>query len=450
VTKVLPRAKHFSEVEKRYVMATPGSRDLFAQASQVLPGGVSRGSLAAKPHPVYIERAEGKQLIDVDGNVLIDFWNGASSLPLGHNHPAIAAAVADQVARGVSFGAMSKLEVDFAQLLAEQIPSMEQSRLTMSGTEATMFAIRVARAYTGRPKFARMEGSFHGTHDMMSSGWGVALGGIWPDTVDNPVATGVSRRVREEVVFIPFNDLQASRKLVEANAHDLAAIIVEPFLGSGGGIAADPEYLWGLRSICDAHGIVLIFDEMISLGLAKGGAQAFYGVLPDMTTGGKLLGGGMPLGVFGGKRSVMALLAPVDDCPPNVLHTGTWNGHATCVAAGLAQLQTLTDDHYQYLHHIGDRLRIGARKIAADLGVALQVTGIGHFSAFHFNNKPIHTFADTRSDDVRRLQRLALAMLSRGFYMFGGRTNLSTSLTEDDIDRFLEELQPAMVESAGG
>jgi glutamate-1-semialdehyde 2,1-aminomutase len=310
-----------------------------------------------------------------------------------------------------------------------------------------MFAVRLARAFTGRFKFARMEGSYHGTHDMMCSGWGVGLGGTWPGMEDHRVATGVPLRVRDEVVFMPFNDLAACRDVVAANAGELAALIVEPFMGSGGGIVADPEFLQGLRALCDANGILLIFDEMISLGLAPGGAQGYYDVVPDLTTGGKLLGGGMPMGMFGGRADIMAFLEPFDLAPPVVLHTGTWNGHATCVAAGLAQLQTLGEEHYQYLHCVGDRLRNGVRCLAGDLRVPLQTTGVGHLSAFHFNEGPIRSFADTRRDDVGRMRRVALAMLTRGFHMFGGRTNLATPLTEQDIDRFIAELEVAITEA---
>lgn len=444
----LPTAETFDDVERRYIAATPRSRQLFEQARQLIPAGVSRGSLPAKPHPIFIERAEGKHLVDVDGNVLVDFWYGASSLPLGHNHPAIEAAVANQVARGLGFGEMSAAEVAFAQELSRRVPSIERSRLVMSGTEATMFAVRLARAYTGRTLFGRMEGSYHGSHDMMCSGWGVALGGLWPGTDDDPVANGVPIRSRDEVVFMPFNDLEACTRVVEEKSSDLAALIVEPFMGSGGGIVAERSFLHGLRALCDKHGIVLIFDEMISIGLARGGAQEFYGVVPDLTTGGKLLGGGMPMGMFGGRADIMALLEPRGGPPPPVLHTGTWNGHATCVAAGLAQLQTLASEHYDYLHRLGDRLRTGVGRLAADRHLPLQASGVGHFSAFHFNDRPIRTFADTRTDDVQRMQRVALAMLTRGFHMFGGRTNLSTALSEDDIDDFVCALGSA-IEEAG-
>jgi glutamate-1-semialdehyde 2,1-aminomutase len=445
-TTTMPAARRFAEVEQRYRDATPISRALFEEAQGLMPAGVSRGSLSTMHHPIFIERADGKYLVDVDGNVLVDFWYGASSMPLGHNHPAIVGAVTDQVSRGIGFGAMSAGEVTFARLLAERVPSIERSRLTMSGTEATMFAVRLARAYTGRIKFARMEGSYHGTHDMMCSGWGAALGGVWPGTEDDPVATGVPQWVRDDVVFLPFNDLGACTRVVDANADDLAALVVEPFMGSGGGIVAEPGFLEGLRALCDRHGIVLIFDEMISLGLAPGGAQEYYGVIPDLTTAGKLIGGGMPIGMFGGRADLMALLEPVDGVP-RVLHTGTWNGHATCVAAGLAQLRTLNDEHYAHLHRIGDRLREGVRELAASLAVPLQVTGVGHFSAFHFNDRSIRTFSDTRRDDTARMQRVALAMLTRGFHMFGGRTNLSVAVNDDDIGRFVAELEVAIAET---
>lgn len=443
----MPVAGRFSDVEQRYIDATPRSRALFEEARGFMAAGVSRASLAMGPHPIFIERAQGKHLVDVDGNVLIDFWNGASSLPLGHRHPAVVTAIEEQVTRGPGFGTMSAGEVNFARLVSERIPSMERIRLTLTGTEATMFAVRLARAYTGRMKFARMEGSYHGSHDMLCSGRGAALGGIWPGTENSPVATGVPLEVRNHVVFMPFNDLKECTRIVEASAGELATIIVEPFMGTGGGIAAEPGFLEGLRTLCDAHGILLLFDEMISIGLDRGGAQAFYGVTPDLTAAGKLLGGGMPMGVFGGRADIMALLEPAGGVP-RVLHAGTWNGHATCVAAGTAQLQALDEEAYRHLHRNGKRLRDGVRNLADRTGIPLQVTGVGHFSAFHFNERPIRTHSDTWGNDAARMLRVALAMLTRGFFMFGGRTNLSTAITEDDIDRFVSEFGQAVAETS--
>lgn len=436
----------FAVAEQRYLSTTPGSLALYERARKVLPDGLGRSSIPFFHYPIFVDRAEGKFLYDVDGRPILDLWNAASSLPLGHAPPSVIEAVQAQVARGLGFGAMNPLEVELAEILAEQIPTMQRVRFTASGTEATMFAVRLARAFTGRRLFARMEGSYHGLHDMMCSGQGMSLGGTWLGLNDDPVSNGVLPEVREGVVFLPFNDLAACEEIIEAQASELAALIVEPFLGTGGGIPAEREFLAGLRRLCDRHGIVLIFDEMISIGMARGGAQAFYGVAADLTATGKLIGGGMPLGVFGGRADIMKLLDAVGGVPP-MMHTGTWNGHPLVMAAGVAQMKALTPEVYAYLGHIGDYMRERARALAERKNVAVQVLGVQHFSAFHYTDQPIRTHADTKTADGALSRRVAFSLLSQGFYLFGGRSNLSAAVDEADIDRFIAALEIAFDEA---
>jgi glutamate-1-semialdehyde 2,1-aminomutase len=340
---------------------------------------------------------------------------------------------------------MNHQEVDLATLLAERMPSMELTRFTASGTEATLFAVRLARAYTGRKLLARMSGSYHGLHDMMSTGDGV-MGGTWLGLNDNPVMNGVLPEVRDGVVFMPFNDLDACSRIIERHRDDLATVIVEPFMGTGGGIPAEAGFLKGLRKLCDQYEILLTFDEMISIGMAPGGAQEYYDVVPDLTTTGKLIGGGMPIGAFGGKRHIMKLLEPVNGIAP-VLHTGTWNGHPVVMAAGVAQMKALDAEAYRYLGHIGDYMREQVRKLATKKGVAMQALGIRQFSAFHYTSKPVRSHADTKQGDVAMGRRVALSLLSQGFFMLGGRSNLSTAITESDIDRFIDALAIAFYEA---
>lgn len=312
----------FAAAERRYIEATPKSRALFERAGSVLPAGVGRASIPFFHHPVFVERAEGAYLHDVDGRSLLDMWNGASSLPLGHAHPNVMAAMRAQLDRGLGFGMPAEIETVLAERIKERVPSMERIRFTSSGTEATMFAIRLARAFTGRQLVARMGSSYHGTHDMLMSGAGAALGGTWLGLNDDPVAAGVLPSVRDGVVFMPFNDTAGCAAVADQHASELAAIIVEPFIGTGGGIASEPGFLAALRELCDRHGILLIYDEMISIGMSRGGGQAYYGIRPDLTATGKLIGGGMPIGAFGGRADIMEMLVPVNGVPP-VLHTGT-------------------------------------------------------------------------------------------------------------------------------
>lgn len=436
----------FAVAEKRYFDATPKSRALYERARSVLPHGIGRAGIPFLHYPLFIERADGAFLYDADGRAILDLWNAASSLPLGHAHPAVTAALRAQLDRGIGFGAPCNHELDLAEVLRSRIPSMERIRFTASGTEATMFAIRLARAFTGRQLTGRMGSSYHGTHDMMMTGAGASLGGTWLGFNDNPVAAGVLPSVREGIVFLPFNNLARCEEIVSKHAGELASIIVEPFMGTGGGIPADPEFLTGLRALCDRHGILLIFDEMISIGMGSGGAQGYYGVRPDLTATGKLVGGGMPIGVFGGRADIMAMLEPVNGVPP-VLHTGTWNGHPLVMVAGAAQLRALDAEAYRYLHHIGEHYRARVRKLAADMGVALQVTGTHHFSALHYTDHPIRVPEDVRHGNQTISRRVHFSLMSQGFLMFGGRSNLSTAMTEDDVARFIAALAIAFEEA---
>lgn len=436
----------FAAAEQRHLVATPRSRALFQRARKVLPAGIGRASIPYFHHPIFIERAEGAYLYDADGRALLDMWNGASSLPLGHTHPQVMAAVQAQLAKGLGFGAPAEPELELAEAIQARIPSMERVRFTSSGTEATMFAIRLARAYTGKVLIARMGKSYHGTHDMVMTGQGASLGGTWLGFNEHPVAAGVVPSLREDVLFLPFNEPEACAELIEASADRLAAIIVEPFMGTGGGLPADAAFLALLREHCDRHGIVLIFDEMISLGLSRGGGQGHYGITPDLTTAGKLIGGGMPIGAFGGRAHIMAMLEPVEGVPP-VLHTGTWNGHPLAMAAGAATLRALDDEAFRYLAHIGDYFRAAVRSLVAELGLAVQVTGLHHFSAFHYTDRPVRTPADVARSDVAVSQRVHFSLATQGFWMFNARSNLSTAISESEIDRFRDALAVAFAEA---
>lgn len=438
--------QEFADAERRHLEATPRSRALFERARRVLPGGVGRASIPYFHHPIFIERAEGAYLHDADGRALLDMWNGASSLPLGHGHPHVMATVRDQLGNGLGFCAPAEPEVRLAELLVERVPAIEQVRFTSSGTEATMFAIRLARAFTGRKLVLRMGNSYHGTHDMLMSGAGASLGGTWLGHNEDPVSSGVLPDVRDGVLFAPYNDAAACIAVAEPRAEDLAAIIVEPFLGAGGGLPVVPGYLEALRDLANRTGALLIFDEMISIGMSAGGGGAYYGIKPDLVTTGKLIGGGMPIGAFGGRADVMAMLEPKSGVPP-VLHTGTWNGHPLPMAAGIATLEALDASAYAYLSHLGEHFRAAVRSLVARMGLAVQVTGICHYSAFHFTERPVTTVADSATSDPEVARRLHFALATHGFWMWGARSNLSAAITEADIARYIAALEIAFVEA---
>ena len=434
------------KARERYFAATTTSRALAERAREYLPDGVSRTGLVYSHYPPFIDRAEGQFLHDVDGNAILDLANGFSSLPLGHAHPKVMEAIQAQLAKGMGHGLMSGREVELASMLAQRVPSMERVRFTASGTEATMFAMRLARAFTGKTKFARMEGSYHGLHDTMCSGMAVNTGQPWPGTEDDPVSKGVPMWTRDEVAYLPFNDLEGCADVLAEHASELSVVIVEPFMGAGGGIPSEPGFLAGLRELCDRHGILLMFDEMISIGMSPGGAQEYYGVSADLTACGKLVGGGMPMGVFGGRADIMALCEGAGGVPP-VLHTGTWNAHPIAMAAGVAQLQQLTPKQYAYLGEIGDYMRQSVRDLAAGRGVPMQTTGVQHLSAFHYTNEPVRNHRDARKADAALAWRVGFSLLSQGFHVPGGsRTNLSTAMRRADIDRFIEALDIAFDE----
>lgn len=436
----------FAAAERRYMAATPASRALFERARAVLPGGIGRASIPFFHHPIFIERASGAWLHDADGRALLDLFNGSSALPLGHAHPAVMAAVRAQADRGLGFCAPAEVEVRLAELIVERVPAIDKVRFTTSGTEATMYALRLARAFTGRRLVLRMGNSYHGTHDMLMSGEGASLGGTWLGLNENPVSAGVLPEVRDGVIFAPYNDLAASEAVAKERGSELAAIIVEPFLGAGGGLTAVPGFLQGLRELADRTGAVLIFDEMIALGLSRGGGGAFYGVRPDLIAAGKVIGGGMPIGAFGGRADIMHLLEPVGGVPP-LLHTGTWSGHPHSCAAGIATLEALDDAAYARLHQLGDYYRAQVRALVARMGLAVQVTGVGQFSNLHYTARPVVTVADAATGDARMARRVHFSLASQGHWTWGSRTNLSTAITEADLDAHVEALAIAFAEA---
>jgi len=448
---VASQIDNFIAAERRYLAATPRSAELFARAAKVLPAGVGRASIPFFHQPIFVERAQGAYLHDVDGRRLLDMCNGSSSLPLGHAHPHVIDAVRAQLERSLGFGMPAEGEVTLAEMLIERIPALDQVRFTSSGTEATMFALRLARAFTGRKLVLRMGNSYHGTHDMMMSGAGASLGGTWLGLNDNPVSAGVLPEVREGVVFAPYNELAGAEEVAARRGDELAAIIVEPFLGAGGGLPAIPGFLAGLRSLADRTGAVLIFDEMIAIGLSRGGGGAYAGVRPDLITTGKLIGGGMPIGLFGGRADIMAMLvpagAPGSGAVPPVLHTGTWNAHPHAMAAGIATLEMLDEAAYARLHELGEYYRARVRDLVARMGLAVQVTGVGQFSNLHFTARPVVTVGDAATGDAAVSRRVHFSLASQGYWKFGCRSNLSTAITTAELDGYIDALAIAFTEA---
>ena len=434
--------KSGAEIE-RYIEMTPRSRDIWEEARRYMPGGDTRNSIFWAPYPIYIDSGEGCHARDVDGVDRLDFIGNMTSLILGNAYPPVVRAVQEQAARGIVYNAPNEHQVRLARLLCERVPSVELVRFTNSGTEATMNAIRAARALTGRPKIAKCEGGYHGTHDAVSVSvrHDPKLGGdpLRPSPV--PGNAGLPSAVLDQVVVIPFNNQGAAREILEENARDLAAVILEPALGGSlGMVAAEPEFLAMLREFTKANGVVLIFDEVITFRVAPGGAQEYYGITPDMTAFGKIIGGGFPVGAFGGRRDLMEQFDPTNG--PVVSHAGTFNGNPMTMLAGSITLEHLTPQVYQRLDSLADRLRRGVQGVCAGLEVPLQVTGLGSMFGIHFVDVPIHDWMDVAAADAGLRRRVFWGMMNEGVLftpnLFGC---VSNAMGEGEVDSFVGAFQ---------
>ena len=387
------------------------SEELFEQAVKVLPGGVNspvRAYRAVGMAPRFITRADGAYICDEDGKKYIDYVCSWGPMILGHNHPVIREAVEKAVQDGLSFGAPTRREVDIAELMVELVPGIEMVRMVNSGTEAVMSALRLARGATGRDKLIKFEGCYHGHSDcMLVNAGSSALAGGHPSSAGVPV--GAAR----DTLTAQFNDLDSVKELLEQNPGQVAAVIVEPVAANMGVVNPAPGFLPGLRELCDRHGALLIFDEVITgFRLALGGAQAYFGVKADLVTFGKIIGGGMPVGAYCGSRALMEQVAP---CGP-VYQAGTLSGNPVAMAAGLAQLRYLKDHPglYQELAQKGEYLAAGLRSAAEKAGVPVAVNQVGSLLAPFFTPTAVTRFVDAKGSDVGRYARYFQAMLEGG------------------------------------
>lgn len=425
-----------------YHAKTPRSRELFEEAQRVLPGGNTRTTIFVDPYPFYAVRGQGARIWDADGHERLDFNGNYTSLILGHAPPAVVAAVQAAAARGLSFPAPSEAEVRLAEALQRRVPSCERLRFTNSGTEATMMALRAARAFTGRPKVAKFEGSYHGTHDWVQVSIAPPVEAAGPRRRPRAVAAGdgVPPVLLRQVVVLPWNDAEAATRLLERHARELAAVIAEPVQGAGGIIPPAPGFLPTLRAVTERLGILLILDEVITFRLGPGGAQALYGVRPDLTTFGKIIGGGLPVGAFGGRADVMAVFDPRGG-RPRVAQGGTFNANPVTMAAGLATLEALTPEAYAHLDGLGERLRTRVRALFEARGVEATVTGVGSLFCLHWTRGPVVDYRSSRPGDPDRPLRTYLGLLNEGIVLSQrGMGAVSVPMTEADVDRFVEAL----------
>ena len=425
----------------RFIANTPKSEALQREATQYLPGGSSRGTAYFAPYPTFIDRAQGHYVYDVDGNRYLDFMINATTHILGHAHPEIVDALQRQAARGNSFSGPTEAQVRLAKLLCDRVPSLDTIRFTNSGTEGTMMAIRAARAFTGRRKIAKFEGGYHGSHEYASVSVRPPAAALHPDvTHPIPEHSGQPPSVAEDVITLPYNDLAECERILRRHAPDLACVIMEVVSSSFGYLPARPDFLSGIRDLTRDLDILLIFDEVQSFRVSPGGAQEHFGVIPDMTTFGKIIGGGMPVGAWGGRRDIMALFDPSADAP--LAHAGTFNANPMTMVAGEVVMNHLTPEVYDRMNALGDALRAKLAAVFDELSIPAQVTGIASLFGIHFTPDPITDYRSVVRADSDMTKALFTGLLNEGILLQTGGAGALNTLTRDpDIDALVDAVR---------
>ena len=428
----------------RYLQSTPKSKALWEDAKNFLPGGDSRNSIFWAPYPIFVDSANGCHVIDSDGTDRLDFIGTMTTLILGHSPKPVVDAVEQQMDKGMVYNAPSSHQIDLAKMLCERIPSFDLVRFTNSGTEATLNTIRAARAVTVKSKIAKVEGGYHGSHDQVSVSVRTTPAKSGDRTrPDSMAATeGLGEGTLDQVIVVPFNETAIAKMRLEENKDDLAAVINEPMLGSVGMLPATSEFLTMLREFTTTNGIILIFDEVISYRAAMGGCQEYYGITPDMTSLGKIIGGGFSIGAFGGKKAIMDLYDPSQTGGPRVAHAGTFNANPVTMIAGAATLEELTPEVYKHLTEQPAYLKTEILKVAKELEVPIQVTGLGSLFGIHFTSDELVGYRDIAAEDAAFRHRVFLGLLNEGSLMASNLVGaVSTQIDTAEIDAFVAALQ---------
>ena len=426
---------------------TPGSAARHERARRVMPGGDTRTVAFHAPYPVYMDRASGVELTDVDGHGYLDFLNNYTSLIHGHAHPGIEVAVREQLPRGTAYAAGCEAQAALAEIITDRVASVDLVRFCNSGTEAVMNAIRAARAFTGRDLLVKMEGGYHGTYDDIEVSVHPHLDdhAAGPDHAPQPVVDtrGLPGNTAANVAVMPFNDIPAAERLLTERGDEIAAVIVEPVMGSAGMIPADHAFLAALRTLTAERGIVLIFDEVMSFRLSPGGFQAIARVRPDLTTFAKIIGGGFPVGAFGGREAIMRLYDPAQTAP--LWQSGTFNGNAITMVAGAAAMAEFGPIEVARINRLGDRLRDGASTLLAQHGFPGDATGYGSFVNLHLTASGVRDYRSAARGDHAAQRLLHMALLLEGVFC-APRLMMctSTAMTEETVDHGLAALDRAL------
>jgi len=420
-----------------YQQQNPRSAVRFAEAQQVLAGGNSRLTAYFAPFPFYVERGEGCAIYDLDENRRLDFYNNATSLILGDCNPQVTAAMMAQATRGAAFANPTGPEMELAALITSTVPSVQRLRFTNSGTEGVMLAIRAARAYTGKPKIAKIEGGYHGTSDHVSISV-TSQAGSPEDPQPAPSSRGITPNTLADVVVIPFNNAAAAQRILAQHRDELAAVIVEPAMGGLGYIPAEPEFLEALREACDGQNTLLIFDEVQTLRMTPGGAQQWFHVIPDLTCLGKIIGGGLPVGAFGGRADIMNAFDATRQSPA-IPHGGTFNANPMTMQAGLATMHQLTPEVYERLNDHGTALRHQLDEMARSYHVPVRITGVASFFGIQCTDRPVTDYRSAQGQDAVLRQKLFLHLLNNGIYV-GNKIvgNISVPMEREDLDSFVQ------------
>ena len=434
------------EVEARYRERTGGSRARHQEAQRYLPGGETRSSTWYAPYPTYMVSGDGAWLKDCDGNRYVDFLNNYTSLIHGHAQPALVEEAADQLTRGTVFGSASEPQMALAKLLIERVPSIEMLRFTNSGTEATMMMMRAARAFMGRDIIVKMDGGYHGSHDFVEVNVSPDMDSAGPPA-SRVEGRGVPDSVLNAVLVAPYNDLAAMEKLLREHHQRIAGIIVEPMPNAGGMVPPAPGYLRGLRRLADQFGVLLLFDEIVTFRLSTGGMQEAEDALPDLTALAKIIGGGFPVGAFGGRADIMAQFSPAAGAE-FLYHSGTFNGNNITMTAGIAAMNLLNQTAIDRINNLGERLAAGINALFGSMGIRAQCLGYGSMQQIQWTDAPVITLRDAaRAGQVlgRLRELLHLELLNRGVYTSNrGMFCISTPMGDGEIEFALAALEGAL------
>ena len=417
---------------------------LYNIARELMPAGVSSPVRAYKPFPRFIKNGKGSKIYDVDDNEFIDYCMGFGPLILGHAHPYVMQKIKEQLDDGVLYGAPIEKEIELAKTIKQSFSSIDMVRMVNTGTGATMHALRLARGFTGKDKIIKIEGAFHGAHDAV-----LVKAGSGATTHSMPTSLGIPVSFAKNTILAPFNDIEAMETVIKENKNEIAGVIIEPIMGNIGVIPPNNEYLNQLREITEKNDILLIFDEVITgFRIGLNGAQGYYNIKPDLTTLGKIVGGGLPIGIFGGRKDIMEMVSPQG----NVYQAGTFSGNPLSLTSGLATIKILKDEGYEKLNENGEKLRKELVSVLEKLNIDYQIQGFGSMFQLFFTNKEVINYEDAKTCDTKRFNKFFLKMLDNGIFLPPSQfeTNfLSMVHSKDDMEKTINAFEKCLKETRG-